>query len=93
MDEAGWERYELHGKKVYQLDVCEAIHDRHLCPGVTLLKAGEHELGPVFCNCPCHKKPDRVESLISSLLSRFDRPKPRPLAALSDIRDSKSSFE
>jgi hypothetical protein len=43
---------------VYQLDICEAIHDRHLCPGVTLLKAGEHELGPVFCNCPCHKEPE-----------------------------------
>jgi hypothetical protein len=42
---------------VYQLDICEAIHDHHLCPGVTLLKAAEHELGPVFCNCPCHKNP------------------------------------
>jgi hypothetical protein len=46
MDEEGWERYELHGRNVYQLDICEAIHDHHLCPGVTLLKAGEHELGP-----------------------------------------------
>ena len=35
MDEEGWERYDLHGKKVYQLDICEAIHDHHLCPGVT----------------------------------------------------------
>jgi hypothetical protein len=33
MDEEGWERYELHGKKVYQLDICEAIHDHRLCPG------------------------------------------------------------
>jgi hypothetical protein len=30
------ERYELHGAKAYQLDICEAIHDHHLCPGVTL---------------------------------------------------------
>lgn len=57
MDEDGWERYELHGVKAYQLDICEAIHDHHLCPGVTVLRAGEHELGPVFCKCPCHKKP------------------------------------
>jgi hypothetical protein len=40
----------------------------------------------------CHKKPERVESLISSLLSRFDRLKPRPLAGLSDIRNCKSVF-
>ena len=45
MDEDGWERYELHGKKVYQIDICEAIHDHRLCPGITFLKAGEHELG------------------------------------------------
>jgi hypothetical protein len=32
MDEDSRERYELHGKKVYQLDICEAIHDHHLCP-------------------------------------------------------------
>jgi hypothetical protein len=57
MDKDGWERYELPGKKVFQLDICEAIHDHHLCPGVTVLKAGEYELGPVFCKCPCHKKP------------------------------------
>jgi hypothetical protein len=30
-------------------------------PGVTVLKAGEHELGPVFCDCPCHKKPESEE--------------------------------
>ena len=52
MDEEGWERYELHGKKVYQLDICEAIHDHHLRPGVTLLKAGEHELGPLEVPLP-----------------------------------------
>jgi hypothetical protein len=28
------ERYELHGVKVYQLDICEAIGDHHLCPGI-----------------------------------------------------------
>jgi hypothetical protein len=50
------ERYELNGKKVFQLDICEAIHDHHLRPGVTVLNAGEHELGPLFCKCPCHKK-------------------------------------
>ena len=58
MDDEGWEWYELHGEKVFQLDICEAIHDHHLCPGVTVLKAGEHELGPVFCDCPCNKKPE-----------------------------------
>jgi hypothetical protein len=39
----------------YHLNLCEATHNHHLCPGVTVLKAGEHELGPVICNCPCHK--------------------------------------
>jgi hypothetical protein len=34
------ERYELHGVKVYQLDICEAIGDHHLCPGITCLHAG-----------------------------------------------------
>jgi hypothetical protein len=28
------ERYELHGVKAYQLDICEAIGDRRLCPGI-----------------------------------------------------------
>jgi hypothetical protein len=50
------ERYELHGVKVYQLNICEAIDDHHLCPGITTLKAGDHELGTVAGNCPCHKK-------------------------------------
>jgi hypothetical protein len=45
MDEDGWERYELHEEKAYQLDICEAVHDHDRCPGVTLLKAGEYELG------------------------------------------------
>jgi len=35
------ERYEVHGVKVYQLDICEAIGDHHLCPGITTLKAGD----------------------------------------------------
>lgn len=50
------ERYELHGIKAYQLDICEAIRDHQSCPGATVLKAGDLELGPVFCDCPCHEK-------------------------------------
>jgi hypothetical protein len=52
------ERFELHGVKVYQLNICEAIGDHHLCPGITNLRAGEFELGTVACNCLCHKKPE-----------------------------------
>jgi hypothetical protein len=44
------------GMKVYTLDICEALKDHDLCPGFTTLRAGEHELGPVACDCPCHKK-------------------------------------
>jgi hypothetical protein len=29
------ERYELHGVKVYQLNICEAIGVHRLCPGIT----------------------------------------------------------
>ena len=47
------ERYELHGVKVYQLNICEAIGDHHLCPGITSLNAGDFELGTAACNCPC----------------------------------------
>jgi hypothetical protein len=50
------ERYEVHGVKVYQLNICEAIGDHHLCPGITTLKAGDYDLGTVACNCPCHLK-------------------------------------
>jgi hypothetical protein len=52
------ERYELHGVKVYQLNICEAIGDHRLCPGITTLSAGDFELGTVACNCPCHMKPE-----------------------------------
>ena len=52
------ERYEVHGVKVYQLNICEAIHDHDLCPGITSLHAGDFELGTVACNCACHKKPE-----------------------------------
>ena len=52
------ERYEVHGLKGYQLDICEAIHDHHLCPGITTLSPGDIERGTVACNCPCHKKPE-----------------------------------
>jgi formylglycine-generating enzyme required for sulfatase activity len=31
------ERYEVHGVKVYQLNICEAIQDHHLCTGITTL--------------------------------------------------------
>ena len=52
------ERYEVHGVKVYQLNICEAIGDHHLCPGITTPIVGEFQLGTVGCDCPCHKKPD-----------------------------------
>jgi hypothetical protein len=52
------ERYEVHGVKVYQLNICEAIGDHHLCPGITGLHAGDFDLGTVACNCSCHKKPE-----------------------------------
>lgn len=41
---------------MYQLNICEAIGDHDMCPGITMLKAGEHELGLVACDCPCHEK-------------------------------------
>ena len=41
------ERYEAHGVKVYQLNICEAIGDHHLCPGITSLHAGNLDLGTV----------------------------------------------
>jgi hypothetical protein len=69
MDEDGWERYELHGAKAYQLDICEAINDQYLCPGVTLLKAGERELGPVFCNCLCIETTQSV-AMINEAMAR-----------------------
>jgi hypothetical protein len=52
------ERYEVHGVKVYQLNVCEAIHDHDLCPGITILHAGAFDIGTVACDCPCHKEPE-----------------------------------
>ena len=51
-------RYEVCGVKVYQLNICEAIGDHHLCPGMTKLKAGDFELGTVACNGDCHRKPE-----------------------------------
>ena len=45
------------GMKVYTLNICEALkRDHDLCPGFTTLKAGEHELGPVTCDCTWHVK-------------------------------------
>jgi hypothetical protein len=52
------ERFPVSGVKVYQLDICEAIGDHHLCPGITTLKAGDHEIGTVAFNCACHRKPE-----------------------------------
>jgi len=52
------ERFPVTGVKVYQLNICEAIGDHHLCPGITTLSAGNLELGTVACNCSCHKKPE-----------------------------------
>jgi hypothetical protein len=46
------ERYEPHGVKVYQLNICEAIGDHHLCPGITSLHTANFNLGTVACNCP-----------------------------------------
>jgi hypothetical protein len=50
------ERYPASGQRMYQLNICEAIGDHDMCPGITMLKAGEHELGLVACDCPCHEK-------------------------------------
>jgi hypothetical protein len=52
------EQYEARGARVYQFNICEAIDDHHLCPGITSLHAGNLDLGTVACNCPCHKKPE-----------------------------------
>jgi hypothetical protein len=45
----------------YVLDICEAIQDHHLCPRTAILKAGDTELGPVYCDCPCHKTSDLTQ--------------------------------
>ena len=50
------ERYEVHGLKAYQINICAAISSHDQCPGITTLKAGDLELGMVACICPCHKK-------------------------------------
>jgi hypothetical protein len=55
------ERYELHGVKVYQLDICEAIEDHHLCPGMSD-RRGFYFLfiGSEFAadhGCSCHANP------------------------------------
>jgi hypothetical protein len=45
----------------YVLDICEAIQDHHLCPRTAILKAGDIELGAVYCGCPCHKTSDLTQ--------------------------------
>lgn len=39
------ERYEVHGVNIYQLNICEAVGEHYLCPGITTLNAGNLELG------------------------------------------------
>ena len=39
-----------------QLDICDAVHDHLLCPGHSILYAGDLLLGPVACTCDCHSK-------------------------------------
>lgn len=34
------ERYEVHGLKAYQINICAAIKSHDECPGITTLKAG-----------------------------------------------------
>jgi hypothetical protein len=53
-----WNGTNCMGVKVYQFDICEAIGEQNDCPGVTTLKAGDHDLGTVACNSSCHKKPE-----------------------------------
>jgi hypothetical protein len=43
--------------KVYELNICQALHDHVKCPAFTTLSGGGFKLGPVACNCDCHKKP------------------------------------
>jgi hypothetical protein len=50
------ERYEVHGVKAYQINICAAVSSHDQCPGITTLKAGDLELGMVACNCPCHNR-------------------------------------
>jgi hypothetical protein len=44
------------GHSVYRLNICE-VTGHAGCPGVGVLSVGKLELGPVACNCECHKKP------------------------------------
>jgi hypothetical protein len=45
------------GHKVFTLDICDAIKGHLQCPGFATLSAGGIDLGPVACNCKCHKNP------------------------------------
>lgn len=44
------------GMPMYQIDICGAADDHERCPEVTMLRAGEIDLGPVTCSCACHRK-------------------------------------
>jgi hypothetical protein len=41
---------------VYTMNICERLADHEVCPMFTTLYAGEFELGPVVCDCDCHRK-------------------------------------
>lgn len=52
------ERYEVHGVKVYQLNICEAIGDHDICPRMGTLNVDGLKIGPVMCTCDHHRKPE-----------------------------------
>ena len=41
---------------LFKLDICDAVDDHTLCPGYSILYAGDLLLGPVECTCHCHRK-------------------------------------
>lgn len=51
------------GMPMYRMDLCRAAEDHAKCPEITMLRAGQIDLGPVTCSCVCHQKRSRkVES-------------------------------
>ncbi|HEX6773258.1 MAG TPA: hypothetical protein VF126_14610 [Acidobacteriaceae bacterium] len=44
------------GMPMYRIDICAAAEDHEDCPEMTMLRAGEIDLGPVTCSCVCHRK-------------------------------------
>ena len=49
------------GMPIYQIDICAAAEDHAKCPEMTMLRAGQIDLGPVTCSCVCHRKKQPVE--------------------------------